>query len=644
MRATVFVLLMIALLALVEEAAGAQQPEKIPRIGWIAFGSRPGAGARAFREGLRERGYIEGRNITIEYRFAEGRLDQLPEIAAELVRLKVVAIVADSNAATDAAVKATATIPIVFLHGDPVRGGVVPSLANPGRNLTGLSSLSPQLAGKRLELFKDAVSNITHVAILLNPDAPIHTGQFADMQVVARALGLQLQAMELRDSNLDFDSVFQQTVKHHANALLILPNPIVTFHRRRILELAAKSRLPAMYPFTGFTEAGGLMSYGPNSADQYRRAAYFVDRILKGAKPSDLPVEQPTKFELVINLTTAKTLGLTIPSTVLTWADRVISDASQMPEKTVATHHSSDAQRSSKIPRIGILSPGSGGGPGLEAFKQKLRELGYIEGENIAFEYRWAHGNEERLPSLAAELLRLKVDIIVTTGTRAAGAAQQLTKTTPIVTTAIPGPGDSGLVESLYRPGRNVTGLSFMRPELSGKRLELLKEIIPGLSRIAVLSNVDNVKAIQIKEIESVARSLSVQLEILNVKRSDEIDTAFSSIVREKVGALSVLTQAMFVLNRKRIVTLAAKSRLPAMYPDSGFTHAGGLMSYGPNYNDLYRRAAIYVDKILKGANPAELPVEQPTKFEFVINLKTAEHIGLTIPPNVLMWADRVIK
>jgi putative ABC transport system substrate-binding protein len=141
-----------------------------------------------------------------------------------------------------------------------------------------------------------------------------------------------------------------------------------------------------------------------------------------------------------------------------------------------------------------------------------------------------------------------------------------------------------------------------------------------------------------------VARSLSVQLEILNVKRSDEIDTAFSSIVREKVGALSVLTQAMFVLNRKRIVTLAAKSRLPAMYPDSGFTHAGGLMSYGPNYNDLYRRAAIYVDKILKGANPAELPVEQPTKFEFVINLKTAEHIGLTIPPNVLMWADRVIK
>jgi ABC-type uncharacterized transport system substrate-binding protein len=309
----------------------------------------------------------------------------------------------------------------------------------------------------------------------------------------------------------------------------------------------------------------------------------------------------------------------------------------------LALSSSAEAQRSAKIPRIGVLMDGSGN-RGLEVFRQKLSELGWIDGQNIAFEYRGAHGNEERFPALAAELLRLNVVIIVANSVRAARAAQQLTKITPIVATAIPGPSEFGLVDQLHRPGRNVTGLSFMRPELSGKRLELLKEIIPGLSRIAVLSNVANVKAIQIKEIESVARSLGVQLQIVNVQESNQFENAFSSMVREKVGALSVLTQSMLVQNRKRIITLAAKSRLPAMYPDSGFTNAGGLVSYGPNYADLYRRAAIYVDRILKGAKPTDLPVEQPTKFELIINLKTAKQIGFTIPSKILMWADRVIE
>jgi putative tryptophan/tyrosine transport system substrate-binding protein len=305
------------------------------------------------------------------------------------------------------------------------------------------------------------------------------------------------------------------------------------------------------------------------------------------------------------------------------------------------------AQQSSKIPRVGVLSLSSAN-TSLEAFKQGLHQLGYVEGKNIAFEYRWAEGHEDRFPILAGELLRMNVDIIVATTSRGARAAQQLTRTTPIVTTAIPDPVVYGLVNSPQHPGRNVTGLSFVSSQLGGKRLELLKEIIPGFSRVAVLSNViefDNpAQETSIKEVAAVAQSLSVQLQILNVKKPEEIENAFSSMIRGKIGGLMVMTPSMFWLNRARIVELAVKSRVPAIYPDSRFTDAGGLMSYGPNYAELYHRAAYFVDRILKGSKPEDLPVEQPTKFELVINLKAAKEIGLTIPTEVLMWADRVIK
>jgi putative tryptophan/tyrosine transport system substrate-binding protein len=301
-------------------------------------------------------------------------------------------------------------------------------------------------------------------------------------------------------------------------------------------------------------------------------------------------------------------------------------------------------QPGSKIPRVGILSPGSGSAD-IDAFRQGLRELGYVEGQNIAFEYRLAEGNEDRLPALAAELFHMNVDLIVATSPRGARAAQRLTSTTPIVTPVIGSAVGSGLVDSLSRPGGNVTGLSFMSSALGSKRLELLRETIRKMSRVAVLANVDNVdRDTSIGSIASAARSLSVQLQILNVKKPDEVENAFASMVRGNVDALVVLTQAMFVLNRTRIVEMAAKSRLPAIYHRNEFVEAGGLMSYGPNHADLYRRAAHYVDKILKGAKPADLPVEQPTKFEFVINLKAAKEIGVTIPPDVLMWADKVIK
>jgi len=295
-------------------------------------------------------------------------------------------------------------------------------------------------------------------------------------------------------------------------------------------------------------------------------------------------------------------------------------------------------QPARKVPRIGILSVGTA--PSIGAFLQGLHELGWVEGQNIAIVYRSAGGNEERLSVVAAQLVGAHVDIIVATSSRGTVAVRQVTKGIPIVATFV---GER--LVNLDHPRENVTGVSSMPRELGGKRLELLKEIMPRISRVAVLANVPNVdREPSIEKIDAVAHSLGVQLQIINVKKPGEIKNAFASMVREKAAGVTVLTQGMFVLNRAEIVELARKSRLPAMYPDSRFTDSGGLVSYGPNSAELSRRAAYFVDRILKGAKVADLPVEQPTKFEFVINLKTAKQIGLTIPSKVLTWADRVIE
>jgi putative ABC transport system substrate-binding protein len=613
--------------------AEAQEPKKIPRIGWIAFGGS--APPRDFMTGLRELGYIEGHSVIVEYRSAQGREGRLSEIAAELVRLKPDMIVADSNAATDAARKATTTIPIVFAgYGDPVGDGIVAGLARPGGNITGLSAFSFELAGKRLELLRDAFPKISRIAVLLHADAN-HRRQFADMQKVAQALGVQLQALEYQDLMLDFDSVLQQAINRRANAFVVLPNPTVGRYRTRLVNFAAKNRLPAIYPGGSFADAGGLMSYGVDFAEVQRRAAYYVDRILKGAKPSDLPVERPTKFQLVINLETAHQIGVTIPAEVLTWADRVVSEGRPMSEKSLATTDSTKSQRP-KIPRVGVLAAGRETNSfALAVFRQGLHDLGYLEGRNIILEFRSTGHDAHRLPVAAAELLRSNVDVVVAESSLAARAMQQLTRTIPIVTTAIN--NSSSFVDSLHRPGGNVTGFSYIGPELNGKRLELLKEIAPDLSRVAILAT-----DTQASRVQAVARSLGLKLQILNASKPDEIENAFASMIRGHTEALSVFTTPL--ANRQTIVDLMARLRLPAIYPRREFVETGGLMSYGLNHTELNRRAAFYVDKILKGAKPAEFPVEQLTKAEFVINLKTAKELGLAISPEVLMWADRVIK
>ena len=313
----------------------------------------------------------------------------------------------------------------------------------------------------------------------------------------------------------------------------------------------------------------------------------------------------------------------------------------------VVTGAVAQAQQPKKIPRIGLLSAGSSsaGSPRIEAFRQGLRELGYEEGKSVTIEYRYAEGKLERLANLAAELVRLKMDAIVSGGTPQLLAAKDATTTIPIVMAFAGDPVGQGFVASLARPGGNITGLSSVSPELSGKRLELLKETVPTLSRAAVLWNpADPGIKINFDGTEAAARVLGVKIQSVEVRSPNDFDGAFKALIAGRAQGLNVLQANLINEHRTRIAKFAAHNRLPTMFGEEGLMDAGGLMSYGPDYRDLFRRAATYVDKILKGARPADLPVEQPTKFELVINLKTAKQIGLTIPPNVLARADRVIR
>jgi ABC-type uncharacterized transport system substrate-binding protein len=305
------------------------------------------------------------------------------------------------------------------------------------------------------------------------------------------------------------------------------------------------------------------------------------------------------------------------------------------------------AQEPKKIPRIGLLLSGARSSDSIRtgAFRQGLRELGYVEGQNIVIEYRYAEGERNRLTALAANLVGLPVDIIVAGGSGAISVARKNTSTIPIVMAQSSDPVAAGLVAGLVRSGGNVTGLSGMAPELSGKQLELLKEMLPQLSRVVVVADPDGqTYSARMKEIEAAARGLHLQLQPVELHGSHDLQNVLSTITKAHPGALIGLQNPAFEYLRGRIAQFAVKNHIPTVYIASEFADAGGLISYGPHYADLYRRAATYVDKILKGANPADLPVEQPTKFELVINLKTARRIGITIPPNVLARADRVIR
>jgi putative tryptophan/tyrosine transport system substrate-binding protein len=313
----------------------------------------------------------------------------------------------------------------------------------------------------------------------------------------------------------------------------------------------------------------------------------------------------------------------------------------------LAIVHPAEAQQAKKVPRIGLLSPFSPSNTASweQAFRQGLRDLGWVEGRNVSIEYRYSEGKDDRLYDLAADLVRLKVDIIVTAVTPDTLAAKNATRAIPIVMASVGDPVGSGFVESLARPGGNITGLTNIAPELSGKQLELLKDTVPKLTRVAVLWNPDaSISTLGWKESQLPARALGLQLYSMEVSSADKFDKTFKDATRARVGAIAIGPNALVIANQKRIADLAAKSRLPSIFGLREFVDSGGLMAYGPDRSDSFRRAASYVDKILKGVKPADLPVERPMKFELVVNLKTANQIGLTIPPSVLARADKVIK
>ena len=326
MSGKIVIWLLATLLLTTVAVAEAQQARKVPRIGFLDPTSRAVSEARieAFRQGLRKFGYTEGKTIAIDYRFAEGRSERLHDLAIELVHLNVDIIIARAIPGAVAAEQATTAIPIVFVGvADAVAARLIASLAHPGGNITGLTSLAPELSGKRLELLKETFPKVSRVAVLRNPSNPGDPILWNETQAASQTLGLQLQSLEVR-SPKDLEDAFESATRAGTQALVTLTDPLLQSHRKQIVDFAAKSRLPAIYPDSEYVEAGGLMSYAANALEFYARAATYVDRILKGAKPADLPVEQPTKFELVINLKTAKQIGLTIPQSVLYRADRVI--------------------------------------------------------------------------------------------------------------------------------------------------------------------------------------------------------------------------------------------------------------------------------------------------------------------------------
>jgi len=311
------------------------------------------------------------------------------------------------------------------------------------------------------------------------------------------------------------------------------------------------------------------------------------------------------------------------------------------------TPPATEAQQRAHLPRVGYLGTSSASLEAelVKAFRDGLRDLGYVEGQNILIEYRWAEGNYQRFPDLVADLVNLKVDVILTAGTPGALAAKRATQTIPIVMAVTGDAVGTGLVSSLARPGGNLTGLTMMVPDLEGKRLEILREVVPKLTALVVLLNTANpLTAIQWKQTEISARTLGIQLQSVELRRPEEFKDAFAKVARQRPDGITMVADRFLLAHRMQIVDFVAKTRLPAIYPYRDFVVAGGLMSYSPSYEDLFRRSATYVDKILKGAKPSDLPIEQPTKFELLVNMRTAKTLGVPIPPSLLLRADHVVE
>ena len=528
--------------------ARAQQAERVRRIGALMGFAADDLEGRtrltAFVQALQQFGWTDGRNARIDTRWGGLNAGDIRKFATELVELAPDVILTSSSAATAPMLQATRTIPIVFtIVIDPVGAGYVDNLARPGGNVTGFTIYEYSMSGKWLELLKSIAPSLTRAIVLRDPAVASGPGQFAAIQAVAQSLGVELRPVDVRDAG-EIERAIAAFAQRANSGLIVTGSTGAAVHRELIITLAARHRLPAIYNSRFWTAADGLMSYGPDFLDQFRRAAGYVDRILRGEKPSDLPVQAPTKFELVLNLKTAKALGLTIPRQALARrrGDRMrrrefitlLGGAAGWP---IAAR----AQQPAILAQIGFLDfgPASAQASRVEALQGGLRDLGYVEGKNIVFRFRWVE-SVEQLPELAAQLVRMNVDVILAMSSTMVEPARRATKTIPIVFAAHADPVGVGHVASLARPGGNITGMSMLLTELAAKEMEILKEVVPHAMRVGVLWNPTvPTHPRAVNAVESAGEKLGLRLHLVPIATVDDFDGAFVSMSREGVEELS---------------------------------------------------------------------------------------------------------
>jgi len=663
MRRREFITLFSGVAAVWPLVARAQE-RALPVIGYLSFTSpdeRPTL-LTAFLQGLEQAGYLVGRDVKVEYRSAGGHYERLPALAAELVKLPVAVIAATGGEVSARAAKgATSQIPIVFTTGsDPVSAGLVAAINRPGGNVTGVNLLGYDLDAKRLQLLHELLPHVSTIGVLVLASNPAIPQALKDMQAAADVIGRHLVILNAA-TDAELDSAFASLLPQGIGALLITTSPFFEGSRDRLVALAERYRMPVFYPWREYVTVGGLISYGTSFTESYRQAGLYVGRILKGESPADLPVVQATKFELLVNLKTAKTLGLTVPNTLSCRrrrGDRVTTSIkrrefiSRLGGAAAMTSLSwplaARAQQPGKLPMVGFIRDGSADASArlVAAFRKGLNETGTIEGQNVTVEYHWLEGHYDRLPALLADLIRRPVAVIAAPGNTVALTAKAATATIPIVFGVGEDPVQLGLVTSLARPGGNATGINFFAQEVTAKRLRLLHDLVPKAVRVAVLVNPANASIAEatLRDVQEAAPAIGLQIQILNAATIGEIDAAFASLAREHPDALLVAGDGFFTSRAVQFATLTARDRIPAAYAVRELVAAGGLMSYGTDLADMFHQVGVYTGQIVKGAKPADLPVLQSTKFEFLINLQTARALGIEVPSALLLIADEVIE
>ena len=637
--------------------SGEAQQSRMPVLGFLGSASETSytSTLAAVRRGLNEAGLVERQNLLIEYRWADFQYERLPALAAELVKRPVDAIFATGSVVSAIAAKsATATIPIVFANGsDPIQYGLVASLNRPGGNITGITFINSQLGPKRIQLLRLLNPKTAVIAVLVNPKNP-NAADAKTFEAAGRSIGVEIVIVNA-STEAELKQAFASAVEQRADALLVHVDALFndnggvsdcrigcaasTTHDDGVRQLSGSGRLDQLWCGRSRFEPAGRALCRPHSArrkaggpagraaNEFRTADQSQDR--QGAWTLD-PRIVPTACRRGHRMRRREFITL-LGGAAAMWP---LAARAQQPA----------------MPVIGFLS---GQSPDNSAhlvmmFRRGLAEIGYAEGENVAIEYRWALGHGDRLPALAADLVGRRVTVIVATaggGTPASLAAKAATTTIPIVFSSGADPVKLGLVASLNRPGGNVTGISWLTFALDGKRLGLLHQLVPKLSVLPVLLNPTFVDATrQLREIQQAAQTIGQSITTLNASNIREIDVAFETIGQMRPDALLLAADPFFHSRREQITALAAHHTIPTIYEDRDFTVAGGLMSYGASFPDAVRQVGVYAGRILKGEKPADLPVLQPTKFEMVINLKTAKALGLTIPPGVLAIADEVIE